>query len=311
MGRIAIPEMLKYKYDPKLASGSVAASGTMAAMIPPSIIMVIYGVITEQSVGILLVAGFLPGILEALLYSGMIFTRCLRNPKLGAGLPSVSWKERIYSLKDTWGVIMLIAIILGGLYGGIFTPTEAGGIGAFGALIIALIARKLTWANLKESLLETGKTTAMIFITLVGVLILLRLFALSGVTDAFINFILGLTWPPMAILAIILVLYVFLGMFIAPMGMLMLTLPLIFPIILELGYDPIWFGVIAVRMCEVAWITPPVGMNVYAVRAVTPNISAEDIFRGTFWFLTMDLLNLALLVVFPAIVLWLPMTMKN
>ena len=311
MGRVSIPEMKKYNYDLSLAAGAVAASGTMASMIPPSVVMVIYGVITEQSVGTLLIAGFIPGFLEAVLYSGMIYTRCRINPKLGAALPAFSWRQRIASLRGVWGMLVLMAMILGGIYTGVFTPTEAGGVGAFGALIMALALRKLDWENFKYSLLETGRTTAMIFATLVGVLILLRFFALSGVTRAFTGVMLGLPWPPIGILVVILVIYVFLGMFVSATGMLMLTLPLVFPVVIGLGYHPIWFGVIAVRMAEVAFITPPVGMNVYAVRAVTPDIAVEDIFRGTFWFLAMDMINLVLLIAFPIIALWLPSTMMS
>ena len=311
MGRVAIPEMQKYGYDSKLAAGSVAASGTIASMIPPSVVMVIYGVITEQSVGTLLIAGLLPGILEAVLYSGMIYTRCRINSKLGAALPAVSWKERILSLKGVWGMLVLMAMILGGIYSGVFTPTEAGGIGAAGALLMAFGLRRLNWSEFKVSLLETGKATAMIFGTLVGVLILLRFLALSGVTRAFTTTMLELPLPPLGILIIILFIYVILGMFVSATGMLMLSLPIVFPIIIGLGYDAIWFGIIAVRMAEVAFITPPVGMNVYAVRAVTPGITAEDIFKGTFWFLGMDLFNLALLIAFPMIALWLPGTMMK
>ena len=208
-------------------------------------------------------------------------------------------------------MLVLMAMILGGIYTGVFTPTEAGGIGAFGALIMALGLRRLGWADLKGSVLETAKTTAMIFATLVGVLILLRFFALSGVTGAFTGLMLGLPWPPIGILAVILVIYVFLGMLVSATGMLMLTLPLVFPVVVGLGYHPIWFGVIAVRMAEVAFITPPVGMNVYAVRSVTPDIAVEDIFRGTFWFLAMDMINLVLLIAFPIIALWLPSTMMK
>ena len=310
MGKVAIPEMQRYNYDTKLAAGSVACSGTIASMIPPSVVMVIYGIITEQSVGTLLIAGFLPGILEAVLYSGMIYTRCRINPSLGGALPAASWKERIFSIRGIWGMVVLMVIILGGLYIGVFTPTEAGGIGAFGALLMAAGLRRLSFAHLKESLLETGKTTAMIFATVVGVLILLRFFALSGVTKAFIDVMLNAPWPPLAILSFILLIYLILGMFISAIGMLMLTLPLVFPVVVGLGYDPIWFGIIAVRMAEIAFITPPVGINVYAVKSVVPGITVEDIFKGTFWFLGMDIFNLVLLIAFPVIALWLPSMMR-
>jgi len=311
MGKVTIPEMRRYGYDPKLAAGAVAASGTIASMIPPSVVIVIYGVITEQSVGTLLIAGFIPGILEAILYGGMVFTRCRVNPTLGAALPATSWKEKLISLRRVWGMLVLMAIILGGIYAGVFTPTEAGGIGAAGALIMALSLRRLNWSDFKVSILETGKTTAMIFAIMVGVLIMLRLFALSGLTGALTTLMLGLPWPRLGILVVILLLYVFLGTFLNVTGMLMVTLPLIFPVVVGLGYDPIWFGIIAVRMCEIAFITPPVGINVYAVRAVAPDIAVEDIFRGTFWFLAMDFLGLVLLIAFPAIALWLPSTMRG
>ncbi|MFC1972397.1 TRAP transporter large permease [Chloroflexota bacterium] len=310
IGKVAIPEMRKYNYDLGLASGAVAASGTMASMIPPSVVMVIYGLITEESIGKLLIAGFIPGMLEAVLYSGMIWIRCWRNPKLGGALPAASWKERILSLRMVWGMLLLMGSVLGGLYFGVFTPTEAGGMGAIGAFLIALGLRKLTWQNLKESLLETGKTTAMIFVMLVGIMLFLRFLALSGLTKVFIISILGLPWPPMAIMALVIVIYLILGMFVSAMGMLMLTLPLVFPVIIQLGYDPIWFGVIAVRLCETAFITPPVAMNVYAVKGTSPDIPTGTIIRGTIPFLYMDLINIALLMVFPALATWLPSTMK-
>jgi len=310
MGKVAIPEMLRYNYDSKLAAGSVACSGTIASMIPPSVVMVIYGIITEQSVGTLLIAGLLPGILEAVLYSGMIYVRCRINPSLGGALPKSSWMERILSLRGIWGMVVLMVIILGGLYMGVFTPTEAGGIGAFGALLMAVGLRRLSFAQMKESLLETGKTTAMIFATVVGVLVMLRFFALSGVTGAFIDVMLNAPWPPLAILSFILLIYLILGMFVSAIGMLMLTLPLVFPVVVGLGYDPIWFGIIAVRMAEIAFITPPVGINVYAVKSVVSGITVEDIFKGTFWFLGMDIFNLVLLIAFPVIALWLPSMMR-
>ena len=191
------------------------------------------------------------------------------------------------------------------------TASEAGGIGGFGGLVMAFGPRRLQWSELKDSLLETAKTTAMIFATLVGVLILLRFFALSGITRGFTTLMLDLPLPPLGTLGLILVIYVFLGMFVSATGMLMLTLPLVFPVVMGLGYHPIWFGVIAVRMAEVAFITPPVGMNVYAVRAVTPDITVEDIFKGTFWFLAMDMINIVLLIAFPIIALWLPGTMMK
>jgi len=309
MGRVAIPEMIKSGYHPRLAAGVVAASGTLASLIPPSVVLVIYGIITEQSIGELLIAGFIPGIVSAAIYAGMIYTRCKISPELGQLQPRASWKERIVSLKGTWGVLVLIVLIIGGIYSGVFTPTEAGGAGAFGAFLMALGMRRLTWARFKESLLETGHTTIMIFSIIVGVLIFVRFLALSGLPSTFSEFVLSLSIASIFILLLILLIYVFLGMFLDAIGMMMLTLPIVFPAVVALGYNPIWFGIILVKMCEICLITPPVGLNVYIVRSVAPKIPLEEIFRGIIPFLAMDILTVGVLIIFPKIVTWLPETM--
>ena len=308
MGKVTIPEMRRYGYDPKLATGLVAASGTLAALIPPSTIIVIYGIITEQSIGTLLVAGFIPGIISALIYALMLYFRVRFSPRLARALPPASWKERFVSLRGTWGMLTLLGLVLGGLYIGVFTPTEAGGVGAFGAFLMALLLRRLNWSYLKESLLETGKTTAMIFTILVGVLIFLRLLALSGITKLFTVFMLSLPWPPLALLVGILFVFLILGTFMSAIGMMMITLPLVLPVVISLGYDPIWFGIIVVKMVEIAMITPPVGINVYVTQSVAPDVPLQDVFKGILPFLVMDILTVALLIAFPQIVLWLPST---
>jgi len=306
MGRVAIPEMRKYGYHPRLAAGVVAASGTLASLIPPSVILVIYGIITEQSIGALLIGGFIPGVVSAAIYAGMIYTRVKINPELGKLQPNVSWKEKFGSLRRTWGVLVLIFVIIGGIYSGVFTPTEAGGAAAFSAFLMALFSRSLTMERLKESLLETGRTTIMIFSIIVGVLIFVRFLALSGLPSTFAEFVLALPVPRLVILILILCIYVFLGMFLDAIGMLMLTLPIVFPAITALGYDPIWFGIIAVKMCEICLITPPVGLNCYIVRSVAPDISLEEIFRGIIPFVAMDVLTVAVLIAFPQIITFLP-----
>ncbi len=306
MGRVAIPEMRKYGYHPRLAAGVVAASGTLASLIPPSVILVIYGIITEQSIGALLIGGFIPGVISAAIYAGMIYTRVKISPELGQVQPKASWKERFVSLRRTWGVLLLIFLIIGGIYSGIFTPTEAGGAAAFSAFLMALFMRRLTMERLKESLLETGRTTIMIFSIIVGVLIFVRFLALTGLPSSFAEFILGLQVPRLLILIMILSVYVFLGMFLDAIGMLMLTLPIIFPAVVSLGYDPIWFGIIAVKMCEICLITPPVGLNCYIVRSVAPDIPLEEIFRGIIPFVAMDILTVALFIAFPQIITFLP-----
>ncbi len=309
MGRVAIPEMKKYGYHPRLAAGVVAASGTLASLIPPSVILVIYGIITEQSIGALLIAGFIPGIVSAIIYAAMIYTRVRIHPELGTPQRGVSLKAKFFALKGTWGVLVLIVLIIGGIYSGVFTPTEAGGAGAFGAFLMALSMRRLTKERLKESLLETGRTTIMIFSIIVGVLIFVRFLALTGLPDTFTQFVLDLPIPPSLILMLILCIYIFLGMFLDAIGMMMLTLPMVFPAVTGLGYDPIWFGIIVVKMCEICLITPPVGLNCYIVRSVAPDIPLEEIFRGILPFIAMDVLTVALFIVFPQIVTFLPSRM--
>jgi len=306
MGRVAIPEMTKYGYHPRLAAGVVAASGTLASLIPPSVILVIYGIITEQSIGALLIGGFIPGVISAAIYAAMIYTRVKITPSLGKLQPEVTWKARFLALRGTWGVLVLIVLIVGGIYSGVFTPTEAGGAGAFGAFVMALSMRRLTWAQFKESLLETGRTTIMIFAIIVGVLIFVRFLALTGLPTTFAEFVLDLPLPPTLVIMLILCIYVFLGMFLDAIGMMMLTLPIIFPAVVALGFDPIWFGIILVKMCEICLITPPVGLNCYIVRSVAPNIPLEEIFRGILPFMIMDFLTVGLFIAVPQIITFLP-----
>jgi tripartite ATP-independent transporter DctM subunit len=309
MGRVAIPEMRKYGYHPRLAAGVVAASGTLASLIPPSVILVIYGIITEQSIGALLIGGFIPGVVSAAIYAGMIYTRVKLYPELGQLQPKASWKKRFFALKGTWGVLVLIVLIIGGIYSGVFTPTEAGGAGAFGAFIMALSMRRLSWSQFKESLLETGRTTIMIFSIIVGVLIFVRFLALTGLPATFAQFVLELPLPRLVIILMIMSIYIFLGMFLDAIGMMMLTLPIVFPAVMALGYDPIWFGIIIVKMCEICLITPPVGLNCYIVRSVAPDIPLEEIFRGIIPFMFMDILTVGLLIAFPQIITFLPSRM--
>jgi len=309
MGKIAIPEMRKYSYNTTLAAGAVAAGGTLAVLIPPSVPLVIFGVITEKSIGVLLLAGIIPGILTALIFSSMVYIRVKLNPDLAPPLPSASFKDKLISLKNIWGIIVLVCLIIGGIYTGIFTPTEAGGAGATGAFLMALMMRRLSWAKLKESLLETGRVTIMIFSIIVGVLILVRFLALTGVSTALAEAVLSLHVHRIVILIGVLLIYLVLGMFLEIIGMLMLTVPIIFPAIVALGFDPIWFGIIVVKMCEMCLMTPPVGLNVYAVKSVAPDIPLEEIFKGIFPFLLVDVLTMTLLIAFPKIVTFLPSIM--
>ena len=308
MGRIVIPEMEKLHYKPRLAAGVVAASGTFAAMIPPSGIMVVYAIMTEVSVGKMLMAGLLPGVITAVLYGVMLYIRVKRNPSLtGDAIPPCPWKERLRSFPQLWSIWVIAAVIIGGIYTGIFTPTEAAAIGAFVSLILLLMAKKTDrWNSFIRSLIETAQTTAMIFLIIVGIVIFAKFLALSRLPYSIVEWISGLALNSYIILGFIMGFYIILGMFMESIGMLLLSIPVALPIVLSFGFDPIWFGVLVVKTIEIALVTPPVGLNVYVIKGVAPHISMEDIFRGGIPFLIMDIIVLILMVLFPQIVLFLP-----
>lgn len=307
MGRVSLPELKRFGYDEKVAAGCVAAGGTLATMIPPSVIMVIYGFIAEQSIGALLLAGILPGLLQALSYSVMLYLRFRANPELGPSIPAVSWPDRFRSLSGTWGMFVLIFIVLGGIYTGFATPTEAAGIGALGAFVMAL--PRMRRGDLKTALLETARTTAMMFAIIVGVLIFVRFLAFSGMPGALVDTVLDLDVNRYVILIGILAMYLVLGMFLDGIGMLLLTIPIVLPAVTALGFDPIFFGVLVVRMVEIGLITPPVGLNAFVLKGVAPDIPLGNIFRGCGWFVAVDLVNVAILLAFPAIILFIPQSM--
>jgi tripartite ATP-independent transporter DctM subunit len=311
MGRMAVPEMLAHGYDRRLATGSVAAGAAMDALIPPSVVMIVYGLLTESSIGPLLIAGFIPGMMEALTFAGIIYLMARRNPALGPPGERVPWSGRLRSVSKAGNAAFLgiFVLVFGGIYFGVFTPTEAGGIGAFGTFLTALALGRLNRATLSEGLLETGKVTVMIFIIIAGVLIFSRLLAFTGFTQTATEFILGLGLPPMMILVGFLVVYLILGCFVDAIGMMALTLPIFSPIVERLGFDMIWFGILVVKMIEIGLITPPVGLNVYMLRGAVPQVSTADIFRGVVPFLWVQVLNVVVIMFFPEVVLWLPRTM--
>ena len=310
MGTVALPEMRRYKYDDRLATGSVAAGGTIGILIPPSIVLILYAVITEQSIGKLFLAGFIPGVLEAVFYIVTIYILCKRNPLMGPPGPRTSFIEKIVSLKNSWVVVVLFVVIIGGIYQGWFSPIEAAGVGAFGAFAFAIARRKLSWQAFKTSLFETGKTTAMIFVIIMGAMILGYFLAVSRLPFELANFIGGLPVNRYVILAIILVFYLALGCVMDSLAMMLLTVPIFFPLILALDFNPIWFGILIVRVCEMGLITPPVGLNVYIIRGVAKDVSMPTIFRGIIPFLIADICHVALLVAVPQISLFLPGFMK-
>jgi len=308
--RISIPEMLRYGYDKRLAAASVAAGGTLASLIPPSAILVVYGIIVEQSVGDLLMAGFIPGAVSAVNYALIIGIWCLWNPKMSAPVPSVSWGEKFRSLRQTWGILAVIGVILGGLYTGWMTPTEVGGTGAFIMFCLAL-ANRTKWRDIWEAMRETSKLTVMIFTIVWSILILVRFLGFTGVPSAIAQWIADLGLPRVVVLLMILGLYFILGMFLDGIGMLLLTLPVVFPIILHLGYDPIWFGIIVVKMVEIGLVTPPIGLNCFVVNGVRPDIPLSTVFAGVWPFVVADCLTIALLIAMPEIVTFLPNAMAK
>jgi tripartite ATP-independent transporter DctM subunit len=307
MGRVALPELKKYGYDDKVSTGCVAAGGTMAIMIPPSVLMVIYGFIAEESIGALLLAGILPGLLQAASYVVMLLVRFKLNPELGPPIQGITWKERFSSLTGVWGMIALILLVMGSMYTGIATPTEAAGVGAIGALAMAI--PRLAFRDFTGAMAETARTTALIFAIVAGVLIYVHFLGFTGMPAAIANWIVHLDVSPVVILICILCLYLVLGMFLDGIGMILLTVPIILPTIKTLGIDPIVFGVLVVRMVEIGLMTPPVGLNVYVLKGVAKGVSMGDIFRGCGWFVFVDIINVAILLAFPAIILLIPSTM--
>jgi tripartite ATP-independent transporter DctM subunit len=305
MGTIVMPEMRRYRYNARLATGALAASGTLGILIPPSLIFIFYGVMTETSIGALFVAGIVPGIITALMFSGLILARCILDPELGPKGPPASWRERIGAISRLGPVTGLFILIIGGIYAGIFTPTEAAGIGCVGVLVIALIRRKLSRDGVAAALRGTALISAMIFAIIVGGYLVARFLAVTGVTDFLVDAIIAAELGRVELLLLLIVLYFVLGAMLDVFGMLVLTIPFVFPVVTEIGIDPVWFGVFVVIMAELALITPPIGANVFIMRRVAPEVPMEEIFLGVFPFVIGELLVLALLIAYPEIALWL------
>ncbi|MEO8558105.1 MAG: TRAP transporter large permease [Rhodospirillales bacterium] len=305
--RIAIPEMLRSGYDKRLASAVVAAGGTLAALIPPSALMVIYAIIVEASVGRLLIAGFIPGIISALMYAAAVIIRVKINPALAPPIGErYSLREKLSSVQGFWPIMFVVAIVLGGIYLGWMTPTESGAVAAAVVFLMAIARRQMSRRDFFNALMETGKLTAMIFTVIFCLLIFVRFLGYAGLPAAFAEWIVGLPVPRLVVLLLILSIYLVLGMFMDAIGMLILTLPVVFPAIIALGYDPIWFGIIIVKLCEVCLLTPPVGLNCYVVNGVRPDIPLDQIFRGVWPFVLADMAVIALFIAIPDIVTVLP-----
>ncbi|MBN2401549.1 MAG: TRAP transporter large permease [Spirochaetes bacterium] len=306
MGLISIPEMRKLKYDDRLATGAVAAGGTMGVLIPPSGALIIYGIITETSIGKLFAAGVIPGILEALFYMVTIAIICWWKPEMGPRSEKVPVKERVKALSSCWEMLLLIFFVLGGLIVGWFTPTEAGAVGAFGAIILCLIRRRLTWEGFKNAIMATMKTTGMIYGILIGAMVFNYFVAASTIPYVLSDIIIAMNLSPMIVLIVVLVLYFFLGCILDVAAMTVLTVPIFFPMIVGLGFDPIWFGIVFVRMAEIGMISPPIGMNTFVIAGIVKEMGIEmsTVWRGIIPFLIADFFHVAMLVAFPAITLF-------
>ncbi len=306
MGPMCMPAMRRYGYDDGLAAGSISSAGSLGILIPPSIILVVYGIWTEQSIGALFIAGIIPGILLTIGFAATIYIQCIINPKLGPIGERFTWTEKFRSLTKLLPVILTFLVVIGGIYGGIFTPTEAAAIGVFSLILIALAMGRLTWRTLGTCLLETMHTTGMIFIIIIGGHMMGKFIVMTGLTENLITWITDLGLPPLVVMLMFSLLYILLGMVLDIWGMLILTVPFVFPVIIDLGYDPVWFGIYAVIMSELALITPPVGINVYVMAKVAPDVPLNTIFRGVAPFFVATLGLVVLITLFPQIALWLP-----
>ena len=308
MGRIAVPEMMRHRYDAQLATGTVAAAGTIGALIPPSILMILHGVIAQVAVTKLFLGGLVAGLLTALGYILVILIRVKLNPALAPQVrEDVPLSEKMDALRDTWPVLAIMLGVFGGLFGGLFTPTEAGAVGAFLSCVVAIAKGTFTWKMFRTAAQETLVTTSALLIIGIGASLLSRFLALSGAGDWISTVVIDIGANPYMLLLAVTVMYLILGMFLEPLGMMLLTMPIVLPIIDAAGFSLIWFGVLLTKFLEIGMITPPIGMNVFVIKGVVGNlVTTSQIFRGIMWFLVADLILVLVMVLFPGIIMYLP-----
>jgi len=309
IGKIAMPEMRRLGYDDRLSSASIAAGGTLGVMIPPSILFVIYGLLTQNDIGLLFIAGILPGILGMLLYMSAVAWMTWGNPKLGPGTARTPWRARLRALLRVWAVVLLFTTVLGGMYGGLFTPTEAASVGAFGAVALAAVSGRLNRATIRAGFVETALTTAMIFTILIGATIFNYFIDATGLTQEMIAWVTVAGLGKYGALVALCIFYIILGCLMDSLSMILLTIGAVYPLVKALGFDPIWFGVILVTLGEIGMITPPVGMNLFVLSATVPNLPLTTICRGILPFVGADVVRILVLTLFPAIAVWLPSMM--
>jgi C4-dicarboxylate transporter, DctM subunit len=310
MGAVSLDEMKKYNYDPALSTGAVAAGGTLGILIPPSNLFIIYGILTQESIGKLFIAGIIPGIILAAMYIATISIQVIANPKLGPRAPNAPFREKIASLVGATDMVILFFLVMGGLYGGLFTPNEAAGIGAAGSLLIGLVRRKISLKAFNKALIDTIKVTAMIFIILIGAIIFNKFLVLTGIPAGLASFISGLSMSPNVTLFFMFMLYLILGCFFDTAAITLLTIPIFFPLVVALRIDPIWFGVFFCICMEMGMLTPPVGMNCYVISG-TSGVPLHIVFKGVIPLLIPMTLMIVLLVIFPKLALYLPNLMKG
>jgi len=308
MAKVAIPEMRRYGYSDGLAASAVGAGGTLGILIPPSVILVLYGIATGTDIGKLFIAGILPGLLAIVLYIVAIYIVARIRPEAAPAAPRTPWAERGRHARSVGPILALFVLIIGGLYAGVFTPTEAGGVGATGALLFALWRRALSARVFLDAVVETVTTTASLFLVLIGALVFSNFINLLGLPRALSDLILSLGLSPLAVILVILLIYLVLGMFMESLSMILLTIPIFFPIVTELGFDPIWFGIFAVMVTELSLVTPPVGLNLFVIKSVVSDLPMGKIYRGIIPFVLADLVRILLIIAFPAIALFLPAT---
>lgn len=306
MASVAMPEMRRYKYSDELAGGTVAAGGSLGMLIPPSVVFIVYALMTEQSIGDLFLAGIVPGLIIAFLFCLSIGVRCTLHKELGPAGPRFSWKERFASLNGVIETLILFFVVMGGMFLGLFTPIEAAAIGAFGAFVIALVKRALTLSIFKQIMLETVRTSAMVFFIVTGAVIFGRFLAVSQIPFTVAGWFVSLPLPGFVVMALIILFFLIAGCFIDSLALVLLTIPIFYPVILKLGYDPIWFGVMVVVITQMGVITPPVGVNVYVVSGIERDIPLQSIFKGSLPFLYMLILAAVLFIIFPQICTFLP-----
>jgi tripartite ATP-independent transporter DctM subunit len=306
---VAYPEMRRYGYPQPFATGVIAAGGTLGAMLPPSTVLAVYAILTEQDIGKLFMAGIVPGILAIAMYVLTVAIIVMVKPDLLPAGEHKPWSERIRGLKDVWAPLALFIFVIGGLYGGFFTPTEAGGVGACGAFLLGVLRGRLSRAQVREALLQATRTSAAVFTVLIGALLFGYFLTITQTPQKLTESLTGLGLGNYGILALIMLMYIILGCLMDAMAMIILTVPILYPVILHLGFDPIWFGIIIVMTVELGLISPPVGMNVFVIKSVIPEVSFSTIYKGVLPFVVTDLIRLAILIAFPMIALWLPQQM--